>query len=196
MTNNFIIKILLGFSALIIVFFFSFKLFKEEKKTSVEKKTIIEDIDPATNIIKDVNYISKDIRGNEYILNANEGQIDLTNNEIIFLTSIKANINMVSGETINIQSDYGKYNIKNYDTIFSKNVIISYIDNEIKGDYVDFSLNRNSLIISKNVVYSNQKNILKADVVEIDIVSKNTKIFMYDEKKKVKIKSINIYGDN
>tara|TARA_B100000963_G_scaffold361286_1_gene395936 strand:- start:2654 stop:3226 length:573 start_codon:yes stop_codon:yes gene_type:complete len=189
MTNNFIIKILLGFSALIIVFFFSFKLFKEEKKTSVEKKTIIEDIDPATNIIKDVNYISKDIRGNEYILNANEGQIDLTNNEIIFLTSIKANINMVSGETINIQSDYGKYNIKNYDTIFSKNVIISYIDNEIKGDYVDFSLNRNSLIISKNVVYSNQKNILSADVVEIDIATKDAKIFMYEKEKKVKIRS-------
>ena len=33
-----------------------------------------------SNIIKDVNYLSKDERGNEYILDAAEGQIDLSNN--------------------------------------------------------------------------------------------------------------------
>ena len=61
---------------------------------------------------------------------------------------------------------------------------------------MDFSLNNNSLIISKNVVYSNQKNLLKADALEIDIETKNTKIFMYEEEKKVKIKSLNNYGNN
>ena len=94
---------------------------------------------------------------------------------------------MASGEIINIQSDYGKYNINNYDTIFSKNVTINYEDNEIKGNYLDFSLNRNSLIISKNVVYSNLENLLKADVIEINISTKDTKIFMYEKEKKVKI---------
>ena len=96
---------------------------------------------------------------------------------------------MVSGEIIDIQSDYGKYNIDNYDTIFSKNVVINYADNKIKGNYVDFSLKRNSLIISKNVVYSNQENLLIADVVEINIATKDAKIFMYEEEKTVKIKS-------
>ena len=96
---------------------------------------------------------------------------------------------MASGEIINIQSKFGKYNINNYETIFSENVLIEYEDNKIKGNYVDFSLNRNSLIISKNVVYINQKNFLRADVVEINISSKDTKIFMYEEEKKVKIKS-------
>ena len=47
------------------------------------------------------------------------------------------------------------------------------------------------MIISKNVVYNNQENILKADVVEIDIKTKDTKIFMYEDKKKVKIQSKN-----
>ena len=67
--------------------------------------------------------------------------------------------------------------------------MIEYEDNKIKGNYVDFSLNRNLLIISKNVVYLNQKNFLKADVVEINISTKDAKIFMYEEGKKVKIKS-------
>mgnify|MGYP001160110160 FL=1 len=189
MSKSFVIKFLLGLSLIIVVFFFIPKFFKDEKKISIEKENIIEDINTTTNIIKDVNYSSKDVKGNEYILNAYEGQIDLTNNNIIFLINVKASINMASGEIINIQSDYGKYNINNYDTIFSKNVTINYEDNEIKGNYLDFSLNRNSLIISKNVVYSNLENLLKADVIEINISTKDTKIFMYEKEKKVKIKS-------
>ncbi len=189
MTNSLIIKILIALSTVILVFFFSIKVFKDEKKTSIEKDTIIEDIDTTTNIIKDVNYRSKDAKGNEYILNAYEGQIDLTDNNVIFLTNVKAIVKMVNGEIIDIQSDYGKYNINNYDTIFSKNVSIDYGDNTIRGNYVDFSLERNSLIISKNVVYSNQKNLLVADVIEINITTKDAKIFMYEKKKRVNIKS-------
>ena len=83
-----------------------------------------------------------------------------------------------------LTSDYGKYNSDNLDTIFSKNVIINYLDNKIKGEYLDFSINRNSMIISKNVIYTNLKNILKADVIEINIKTKDTKIFMYEKKKK------------
>ena len=197
MTKSFVLKILFGLSALIIIFFFSLKLFNKEKRASVEKeaiieeidKTTVEEIDTTTNIIKDVSYRSNDTEGNEYVLNANEGQIDINNDKVIFLKGVEATITMVSGEIINIQSKFGKYNINNNDTIFSENVLIEYKDNNIKGNYLDFSLNRNSLIISKNVVYLNQKNVLRADVVEINISTKDTKIFMYEEKKKVKIKS-------
>ena len=40
------------------------------------------------------------------------------------------------------------------------------------------------------------ENILHADVVEVDIQTKDTKIFMYENKKKVKIKSKNWNGYN
>ncbi len=196
MNKGLVIKVLIGFFIIFFIFFFYFKFAKEGKKVSIEEQPVVEDLDTTTNIINDVNYSSKDAKGNEYILYASQGQIDINNSKIIFLTKVKASINMFDGEKIKIKSDYGKYNIDNNDTIFSKNVSINYRVNEINSDYVDFSLIRNSLIISKNVVYSNQKNSLKADVVEIDIMSKNSKIFMHDEKKKVKIKSIDIYGNN
>ena len=189
MTRGLILKIIFGLFTIIIIFFFSLKLFNKEEKVSIENETIIEDVDTTTNIIKDVRYSSNDDKGNEYVLNANEGQIDLNNDKVIFLNGVKATIITTSGEIINIQSKFGKYNIDNYDTIFSENVIIGYGDNKIKGNYVDFSLNRNSLIISKNVVYLNQKNLLRADVVEINISTKDAKIFMYEEEKKVKISS-------
>ena len=44
------------------------------------------------------------------------------------------------------------------------------------------------MIISKNVVYTNLENILKADVIEMDVKTKDTKIFMFDNNKKVNIK--------
>ena len=103
---------------------------------------------------------------------------------------------MSNSNEIIITSEYGKYNIDDFDTIFSKNVIVRYLENEITSEYMDFSLKRNSMIISKNVVYTNLKNILKSDVVEINIETKDTKIYRYDNKDKVNIKSKDNYGNN
>ena len=144
-----------------------------------------------TNIIEDVEYTTKDKDGNEYFIKAKQGEIDLSNPSMIFLSKVYALIKLIDSEEVIIISDFGKYNSDNYDTIFSKNVIIDYLDNKITGEYLDFSLERNSMIISKNVVYTNLNNILKADVVEINIKTKDTKIFMYENEKKVNIKSRN-----
>ena len=95
-----------------------------------------------------------------------------------------------------ITSEYGKYNSENFDTIFSKNVKIRYLDNKISGEYLDFSIKRNSMIISRNVVYNNLENILKADVIEINITNKDTKIFMFKNNQKVNIRSKEWYGCN
>ena len=40
------------------------------------------------------------------------------------------------------------------------------------------------MIISKDVTYTNLENILKADVIEINLKTKDTKIFMYENEKK------------
>ena len=89
---------------------------------------------------------------------------------------------------IEISSDFGKYNINNYDTIFSKNVIITYLDNKITGDYLDFSWEKNLMIISRDVILKNNKSSLQADVIEVNIETRDIKIFMYEENKKVNIK--------
>ena len=144
-----------------------------------------------SNIIKDINYTSRDLKGNEYILVAKEGEIDLNNNDIIFLTDVKAYIKLIkNSELIVITSNYGKYNTINYDTIFSKNVKIDYVDNIITGDYLDFSMMKNLLIVSRNVVYKNLENTMKADVIELDTTTKDTKIFMYNSNEQVNVTNI------
>ena len=177
----------------IVIFFFIYSKFSNEKLINRnENLKITEDNFTNSNIIKDIEYSSKDLKGNEYIILSKEGEVDLNNSDVIFLKDVKAYIRMSkNNETITINSNFGKYNTANYDTIFSKNVKINYLDNEITSDYLDFSMMKNILIISKNVVYTNPDNILKADVIELDTITKDTKIFMYDSKKKIKIKSRN-----
>ena len=145
----------------------------------------------SSNIIKNVKYTTKDAEGNTYTITASEGEIDYTNSNIIYLTNVSALIELVNLERISISSKYGKYNSKNFDTIFSNNVIINYLDNNISGEYLDFSIDRNSMLISRKVVYTSLDNILKADAIEMNIKTKDIKIFMYEKQKKVNLKSKN-----
>ena len=155
-----------------------------------------EEISYNSNILKNIEYNTKDKDGNEYLIKAIQGEIDFSNPNILFLTSVSASIKLNTSEIITIVSDYGKYNSENNDTIFSKNVKVNYTDDKITAEYMDFSLEKNLLLISRNVVYSNPENILSADVVEIDIKTRDTKIFMYEKEKKVNIKSRNLNGNN
>ena len=180
---------------LLITLILYLKYFKKEE-ISDQKKIIIEEDVYKSNIIKDVNYTTKDADGNEYIINAKQAEIDFSDTNILFLTDVKAFIKLSNSEIITITSDYGKYNTDNFDTIFSKNVLINYLENKINGEYLDFSYERNSMIISKKVVFTNIQNILEADVIEINIKTKDTKIFMYEKEKKVNIKSKNLNGNN
>ena len=197
-------KVIFGILCLILIFsfliFFYFK--SSQDKNLVEKKKEIERIKEenievveerieSSNIIEDVSYSAKDTKGNEYFLKAVEGTIDQNESNYIFLKSVKANINLKNYNLIEISSDFGKYDINNYDTIFSKNVLITYLNSKITGDYLDFSWDKNLMIISKNVILENNKSLLKADVIEVDIKSRDIKIFMYEENKKVNIRLLN-----
>ena len=176
------------FFLIISLFFFYLKKTNVQEATKIEEKTH-ETETYSSNIIKDVYYSSKDAKGNEYIIQASQGEIDYNQANIVYLTSVKGYIKLKNSTNIEITSEYGKYNSENFDTIFSKDVTINYLDNKISGEYLDFSIKRDSMIISRNVVYTNLENILKSDVMEINISNKNTKIFMFKDNKKVNIKS-------
>ena len=196
-------KIILGISFIVFISFLTYffyskssykeNLFKIEKVELIEKKNIelTEEKIESANVIQDVSYSAKDTKGNEYFLKASEGTIDQNQSNYIFLKSVKGVINLKNYDLIEISSNFGKYNINNYDTIFSKNVVISHLDNKIKGDYLDFSLDKKLMIVSKDVTIKNNKNSLSADVIEVNIETKDLKIFMYEEDKKVNFRSLN-----
>ncbi len=161
----------------------------DRKEIEVIKEDIEEDTQYSSNILENVRYESKDIKGNEYVIEALLGEIDYKIPNVIFLTNVKATIKPRNSSEIIIKSDYGKYFIDNNDTIFSKNVIITFLDNKIMGEYLDFSILRSSMILSRNVIYSDLNNVMKADAIEINLETKKAKVFMFEDKKKVNIKN-------
>ena len=189
MTKRNLLLLIFILATIIITLFVYFYQIPAEKKNVKNDQIKIEEKSFASNIIQNVKYTSKDIRGNEYIITAKEGEIDINNDNVIFLKSVEAKIILNNQNKIFISSEYGKYNINNFDTIFNKNILINYLQNNIKGEYLDFSLQRNSMIISEDVVFSDSNNVLKTDVVEIDIKTKNTKFYMYDKDHKVSFKT-------
>jgi len=191
MSNKKVVRIIFIILLFIIILILLNSIFfKKENKSQIKTQKLENEV-YSSNKIKDVKYTTKDSDGNEYVITAVEGEIDYSNTNIIYLKNIKAIIKLINSYDILITSDYGKYNSGNFNTIFSKNVVINYENNEITGKYLDFSLERNSLLISKKVVYKNLKNTLKADAVEMNIKTKDTKIFMYENQKKINIKRIN-----
>ena len=179
---------------LVIAYFFHLESKKEN--LSIKEDIKLKEEVKNSNIIKNIKHVSKDVEGNEYVIEAIQGEIDLTNSEIMFLEDVTATIKPINDSHILITSDFGKYNIQTYESNFSKNVIIKYLNNKITAEYLDISLTNNLMIISENVIYTNDENILKADIAEMDIKTKDTKIFMYKNYKKVNIQSKNYSGYN
>ena len=177
---------------LIIVIFLSIYLkYFKKKPNNLTESSIIEKVETtlntSSNYIDEINYTSFDAKGNEYKITAEQAEIDKDNEDIMFLKNIVAYIFIKDSDTIKITSDFGKYNSKNYDTIFSKNVIVMYPGHKIIGEYLDFSFLSNLGTISTDVIYIGNKTKLFADRVEVDLITKDTKIFMNDNSKKILI---------
>ena len=160
------------------------KNFEDVKETLVIEK-IDENQNSTSTYINDINYVSKDVKGNKYQITAKQAEIKAENSDVMFLRDVVAFIFIKDSDTVKITSNFGKYNSKNYDTIFSENVIVIYPGHKITGEYLDFSFLNNLGIFNTNVIYNGEKTNLFADKIEINLTTKDTKIFMNDTGKKV-----------
>ena len=176
---------------IIISLWFYLKYFTKNFE-EVKEIPVIEKIDKKQNststYIDDIDYVSTDTKGNTYQITAKQAEIKIENSDVMFLRDVVAFIFIKDSDKVKITSNYGKYNSKNYDTIFSKNVIVVYPGHKITGEYLDFSFLNNLGIFTTNVIYTGNKTSLFADKIEMDLITKDAKIFMNDNNKKVIVK--------
>jgi len=153
------------------------KNFEDVKETPVIEK-IDENKNSTSTYINDINYVSTDLRGNEYQITAKLAEIKVENSDLMFLTDVIAFVFIKDKDTVKITSNFGKYNSKNYDTIFSENVIVIYPGHKVTGEYLDFSFLTDLGVFTTNVIYTGEKTKLFADKIEMNLTTKDTKIFM------------------
>ena len=188
MSGKTVIQVLLVFLIFLISLSFYLKYFNENPKKLEQKintDKISNNQNDSSTYIDNINYVSSDTRGNKYQITARQAEIKIENSDEMFLEDVIAYIFMKNSDTIKITSNFGKYNTKNYDTIFSENVIITHPNHKITGEYADFSFLNNLGTITTNVVYTGEETNLFADKIEMDLTTKDTKIFMNDNTEKV-----------
>ena len=162
------------------------KNFEDVKETLAIEK-VDENQNSTSTYINDINYVSTDVRGNKYQITAKLAEIKIENPDLMFLSDVVAFVFIKDKDTVKITSNFGKYNTNNYDTIFSENVIVIYPGHKVTGEYLDFSFLTNLGVFTTNVIYTGEKTNLFADKMEMNLTTKDTKIFMNDAGKKVLI---------
>ena len=193
-------KKILQFSLVILLILSSivfYKKFFNENVNSVKKKfdekkikdnNSDEDIDGTVpNVIETLKYVSQDLAGNTYIINAETAKFekDKENNAILF--EVNAEIIRQDDETIKIYSESANYNKKNNDTVFKKAVSINYGDQIIKSEVVKLNFSENLIEIIENVHYMSDNTKIYADKVELDLLRKKMKISMNNQMDNIQI---------
>tara|TARA_B100001057_G_C22558806_1_gene836436 strand:+ start:80 stop:661 length:582 start_codon:yes stop_codon:yes gene_type:complete len=193
MKNKIFIQAFLVF--LIILIFFGvylnyFKKVNEIDNLKVEK----ENFDKENSLIN-ITYESIDATGKKYIINADSGKFDEQRPDLIFMTDVNAKIILLDGSVIYINSLNAEYNTVNYDTKFQNNIKLNFLEHNIFCNNLNIFFKDNLLEAYNDLTYKNLEIIMLADKIEIDLLTKNSKIFNFNEKK-VKIKKRSLNGNN
>ena len=183
------------FLILIIITIIFYKIYFSDKKEDQKIEAIINknqnsqnNIDSKNNLIKNLKYEIKLNTENQYIITSDLSEISYENNiEIVNMQNVTAIFIDESNIPIVITSDQAIYNNSNYDTKFSQNVKIEYLDNIILSDKLNLNFKNNLITVSQNVKYTGIQGTITADNVKIDLMTKKIEIYMDNTNDNVEI---------
>ena len=192
MYKKIFIQLLLLIILFTIVFSTFFLYFNKKENLKISNLPIVEEkdslIDDKTGtLIKDISYSFSDLSGNYYELLSEVGKVDINNSDKIFMTDVVATIYLVDSSPIKITSKHANYNKINHETSFFENVKVTHLIHKATSENLDISFNDNLASMYNNIVYNKPGTNLKADRLEIDLITKNSKIFMDNKTEKIKI---------
>ena len=131
--------------------------------------------------------------------------IPLKFNSFLLFFSILVAAGSNKKPNIILRSKFANFNTVSFETTFIDNVKITRSDEIITGDelylildHEDQNLDKitsekkeeNLIRMSNNIFFKKPGYTLKADILEIDLITKNTKIYMNNSLGKVKITSL------
>ncbi len=194
MNVKIVIQFLIFLVLFIFLFFFINNTFFSQKKDVVDltsdkdlKTSEIELKDNISNIIENLNYKSFDDRGNEYILNADFGEVSEEDQNIIILKNVNGKIKLKGKSEINISADFAKYNSKNFNTYFYTNVIGTFEDNKVHCDNLDLLIKDSLAILYNNINFLNYNLTASADQILLNLLNGDVNIKMIDKENKIQI---------
>lgn len=194
MNKNIIIQSIIVIIILLILGIFYSKYFSKDKTEQFKKKKqTIENVEinkkssDLSNIIKNIEYIAEDNSGNKYLIEADSGEINRKNADIILMKNVKAKMTSNKYDVVYIYADTAVYNVKDYNTNFSKNIVVDYLEHKIKCEKLELSFQDHKISLYKDINYTNLDTNFLADAMEIDLMKKSSRIYMNNKDEKIKI---------
>ena len=139
------------------------------------------------NVMENLEYKSSDKYGNNYIIKAKKGKINLENENLLILEGVYGEIKLVGKSTIYIYSNFAQYNRNNFDTRFYQNVLVNYEDKRFNCDNLDLFFKDNFGSMYNNIVFVDENTQINADQVNMNLLNGDINIKMFQEEKKIKI---------
>ena len=193
-SKNIIQYLLLIILIIMSVFFYREYMRSDEnlsqKQNEIQKnnqKALIEENNEASNIIENLRYVSKDLLGNTYIINAQSAEVQENKIDQVQLFEVLAKIIQQDDEIIYINSNFADYNKINNNTVFKDNVNVKYGDQSIDANIINLDFSKNLIEISEDVYFKNKNAKIKADKIELNFESKKLKISMEKQNENVEI---------
>ena len=190
MQKKVLLQLILILTVLIISIIFFRTYFVDNKITQIPKNELTE-IDSAElgekNIIHNIEYISEDNRGNKYIITSEFSEIDENITELVLMKNVRATLSRIGSSAIIIEAENALYDGTSHNTQFFTSVFVEFDDQNISSDNLDLIVEESFIKIFNNVIYNNLNTKLIADKIEIDLITKNSKIYMNNDPDMVKI---------
>ena len=180
MLKKILIQIFLIILIIIILILFYLKYINKSEQNKINRIETSELESVKGNVLNNISYESQDFEGRKYQIKSQKGIVNKNNPNIIEMEIVDAKIILADGTLVTIVSDYAVYDNIKFDTNFSKNIEVKYLDHEIKSNDLVLSFEENRLEIFNNLTYENLDLIMLADKVIFDLKSKNIKIFNFD----------------
>lgn len=139
------------------------------------------------NVMENLEYKSSDKSGNNYIIKAKKGKVNLEKENLLILEDVYGEIKLVGKSTIYIYSNFAQYNKNNFDTRFYQNVLVNYEDKRFNCDNLDLFFKDNFGSMYNNIVFVDEDTQINADQVNINLLNGDINIKMFQEEKKIKI---------
>ena len=140
------------------------------------------------NVIKNLKYEVRFDQDSQYIITADLSEITYDNNvELVSMQKVIAIYIDKNNIPTVITSDKAIYNNSNYNTNFSENIQIEYMDNTILADNMDLDFSNDIIKIYENITYKGTRGTIKTDNIKIDLITKKIDIYMNNKKDNVKV---------
>ena len=138
------------------------------------------------NVMENLEYKSSDKSGNNYIIKAKKGKVNLEKENLLILEDVYGEIKLVGKSTIYIYSNFAQYNRNNFDTRFYQNVLVNYGDKRFNCDNLDLFFKDNFGSMYNNIVFVDENTQINADQVNMNLLNGDINIKMFQEEKKIK----------